>query len=92
MALRVTPVPHVSIRGAEISQMSNVVIVNGFMLMNLLHMVTWFCAGLLFLFKKQHTFFCRLWWFNDMPRMSQSFVETGGHRPYGAKAPMATLC
>ena len=56
MALRVTPVPHVSIRGAEISQMSNVVIVNGFIMMNLLNMVTWFCAGLLFLFKKQHTF------------------------------------
>ena len=53
MALRVTPVPHVSIRGAEISQMSNVVIVNGFIMINLLNMVTWFCAGLLFLFKKQ---------------------------------------
>ena len=64
MALRVTPVPHVSIRGAEISQMSNVVIVNGFIMINLLNMVTWFCAGLLFLFKKQKI--CRLRWFNDM--------------------------
>jgi hypothetical protein len=65
MALRVTPVPHVSIRGAEISQMSNVVIVNGFIMINLLNMVTWFCAGLLFLFKKQKKI-CRLRWFNDM--------------------------